>query len=111
MSIPGILDCFQQQDRWFTGVVVTNASGSTRAGLYADFSDDEMQALQAIEQKKAAMIGEYAAELHSSHLDARLRPVVYVRLGDKPQPCGNLFFGSKVEAGFQKWARAGRTRG
>ena len=28
MAIDGILQCFQRQDRWFSGVVVTNGRGS-----------------------------------------------------------------------------------
>ena len=43
MAIDGILKCFQQPDRWFTGVVVTNGSGSPRTGLYANTTDEEMQ--------------------------------------------------------------------
>ncbi len=30
MAVHGILECFQRQDRWFCGVVVTNGSGSPR---------------------------------------------------------------------------------
>ena len=63
MAIDGILQCFQLEDRWFTGVVVTNGSGSPRNGLYRDFSDEAMRAVRAREQKKAAVIGEYAAQV------------------------------------------------
>ena len=41
MAIDGILNCFQQADRWFCGVVVTNGAGSPRDGLYKDFSDEK----------------------------------------------------------------------
>lgn len=63
MAIEGILTCFQQPKRWFSGVVVTNGAGSPRSGLYADYSDEEMQAIRVIEQKKAAQIGDYAAQI------------------------------------------------
>ena len=33
MAIDGILKCFQQAERWFTGVVVTNGRGSPRGSL------------------------------------------------------------------------------
>lgn len=61
MAYDGILACYQQADKWFTGVVVTNGSGSPRTGLYADYSDEDMMAVRRREQKKAAAIGEYSA--------------------------------------------------
>ncbi|MDF1514512.1 MAG: PIG-L family deacetylase [Anaerolineae bacterium] len=63
MAIDGILQCFQQPDMWFTGVVVTDGSGSPRSGVYAEYSDVQMMAVRMREQKKAAEIGEYAAQL------------------------------------------------
>lgn len=63
MAFDGILACFQQDDVWFTGVIVTNGSGSPRAGLYTDYTDAEMQAIRRTEQKKAAVIGEYSAQV------------------------------------------------
>jgi LmbE family N-acetylglucosaminyl deacetylase len=63
MAAHGILACYRQMDQWFTGVVVTNGRGSPRAGLYAHYTDDEMQAVRVLEQKKAAVIGEYAAQV------------------------------------------------
>ena len=61
MAIDGILACFQREDRWFSAVVLTDGAGSPRSGPYADTSDEAMQVLRAEEQKKAAVIGEYAA--------------------------------------------------
>ncbi len=63
MAMDGVLQCFQRDDRWFTGVVVTNGAGSPRTGLYAHYTDEQMQAVRVKEQKKAAMIGEYAAQI------------------------------------------------
>ena len=67
MAVHGILACYQQKDKWFSGVVVTNGRGSPRAGLYASYTDDEMQAVRAMEQKKVAVIGEYAAQVLLDH--------------------------------------------
>ena len=63
MAIDGILKCFQQEDKWFTGVVVTNGSGSPRDDLYRDYTDEAMQVVRRKEQKKAAVIGEYATQV------------------------------------------------
>jgi LmbE family N-acetylglucosaminyl deacetylase len=62
MAIEGILACFQQPDKWFTGVVVTDGAGSPRADLYQNYTDEQMRAIRVVEQKKAAMVGDYAAQ-------------------------------------------------
>ncbi len=61
MCFQGILDCFGRDDAWFHGVVVTNGAGSARTGLYAQYTDEQMQAVRKLEQKKAAYVGEYGA--------------------------------------------------
>jgi LmbE family N-acetylglucosaminyl deacetylase len=63
MAAQPILECFQQKDKWFTGVVVTDGRGSPRDSLYKDYSDEEMRLVRFKEQRKAAYIGEYAAQI------------------------------------------------
>jgi LmbE family N-acetylglucosaminyl deacetylase len=63
MAAAPILDCFQKLDRWFTGVVVTDGRGSPRDGLYKDYCDEEMRLVRFKEQFKAAVVGEYAAQV------------------------------------------------
>lgn len=64
MAFHGILECYQNEDEWFGGVTCTNGAGSARAGAYAAYSDEEMQAIRREEQDKAAAMAEYAAMLH-----------------------------------------------
>ncbi len=73
MAAGGILACFRQPDRWFTGVVVTDGAGSPRDGRYRDFSDGEMREVRRQEQRKAAQIGEYSAVLQLDHPSAVVR--------------------------------------
>ena len=61
MASAPIIDCFQQPDKWFTGVVLSDGRGSPRDGLYKDYSDEDMHLVRMKEQKKAAVVGEYAA--------------------------------------------------
>lgn len=61
MAYHGIVSCFQQDDAWFTGVVVTNGSGSARDNVYKDYTDLEMIQVRRKEQKKAAFVGEFSA--------------------------------------------------
>ncbi len=63
MAVEPILTCFQQEERWFTGVVVTDGRGSPRAELYKDTTDEAMRLVRIKEQKKAAIVGEYAAQV------------------------------------------------
>lgn len=63
MSFTGIMECFQQAGKWYTGVVVTNGSGSPRDDVYKDYTDEEMRVVRFKEQKKAAVVGEYAAQV------------------------------------------------
>jgi LmbE family N-acetylglucosaminyl deacetylase len=62
MAYHGVLQCFGLPDKWFTGVTVTNGSGSPRDDLYADYTDEDMQKVRRAEQKKAAFVGEYSAQ-------------------------------------------------
>lgn len=63
MAFHGILECFGKSDRYFTGVTVTNGAGSPRADLYAHYTDEQMQTVRRLEQKKAAFVGDYAAHV------------------------------------------------
>ena len=63
MAFDGILKAFRNPNEWFCSVVVTNGSGSPRAGVYSGYTDEEMMAVRREEQKKAAVIGEYGAQV------------------------------------------------
>ncbi len=61
MALEGILAGFGNPDKWFMAVIVTNGAGSPRDGLYAQYTDEQMQVVRRIEQKKAAFVGDYSA--------------------------------------------------
>ena len=63
MAAEPVLECFQQNDKWFTGVVVTDGRGSPRDSLYKDYTDEEMRLVRFKEQRKAAIVGEFAAQI------------------------------------------------
>ena len=67
MAAGPILECFQRADKWFTGVVVTDGRGSPRDDLYKDYTDEQMRLVRFKEQKKAAVVGEYAAQVILDH--------------------------------------------
>ncbi|HEX7486276.1 MAG TPA: PIG-L family deacetylase [Vicinamibacterales bacterium] len=73
MAATGILCAFQQRDRWFTGVVVTDGAGSPRDDLYSDYTDERMRQVRRKEQKKAAYVGDYAAAILLDHPSATVK--------------------------------------
>jgi LmbE family N-acetylglucosaminyl deacetylase len=73
MAYHGIAECFGQSDQWFTGVVVTNGAGSPRSGIYAAYTDEEMQRVRLGEQRKAAYVGEYACQIQLGYSSAEAK--------------------------------------
>jgi LmbE family N-acetylglucosaminyl deacetylase len=67
MAFHGIVACFHCNTEWFAGVTCTNGSGSSRTGVYAAFTDEEMMKLRREEQRQAARVGRYAAMLQLDH--------------------------------------------
>ncbi|MEI7899705.1 MAG: PIG-L family deacetylase [bacterium] len=63
MAAHGILACFGQAAQAFCGVTCTDGAGSSRAGVYAAYTDEQMRAVRRQEQHTAAMIGRYGAML------------------------------------------------
>lgn len=63
MAFAPVAQCFQKADKWFCGVVTTDGAGSPRNGIYADYTDEEMKVVRIEEQKKAAHIGGYGAQI------------------------------------------------
>ena len=72
-AVHGILDCHGRDDRWFTGVTMTDGSGSARTGVYERFTDAEMVGVRCSEQRKAAVIGEYAAVIQLDYPSAVIK--------------------------------------
>jgi len=84
MAAAPILECFQQTDKWFTGVVVTDGRGSPRADLYKDYTDEQMRLVRFKEQRKAAIVGEYAAQVMLDY------PSKAVKDGKNSQPVEDI---------------------
>ncbi len=63
MAAQPIIECFQKKDIWFTGVVITDGRGSPRNSIYEHYNDEEMRLVRFREQYRAAMVGEFAAQI------------------------------------------------
>lgn len=73
MAWHGILECFGEDDKWFLGVTATNGAGSPRDDLYAEYTDEMMMEVRRQEQKKAAYVGEYAAQILLDYSSSEVR--------------------------------------
>jgi LmbE family N-acetylglucosaminyl deacetylase len=73
MAFHGILACYDQQDRWFGGVTITDGRGSSRAGKFQDWTDDQIAAERIREQDAAAVIGQYAFMAQLGHPSKSVR--------------------------------------
>lgn len=73
MAYSPIAECFQKPDLWFSGVVVGDGAGSPRSGAYAAYSDEEMKAVRALEQKKAAHVGGYSMQILLGHPSEQIK--------------------------------------
>jgi LmbE family N-acetylglucosaminyl deacetylase len=60
MAFHGILACYDRTDRWFGGVTITDGRGSSRAGQFKEWTDDQIAAERIREQEAAAVIGQYS---------------------------------------------------
>jgi LmbE family N-acetylglucosaminyl deacetylase len=73
MAYHGIAECFGQHNKWFTGVVATNGAGSPRSGIYGGYTDQEMQRVRLIEQRKAAYVGDYACQIQLGYTSSQVK--------------------------------------
>jgi len=73
MAYHGVAECFGRSNRWFSGVVVTNGAGSPRSGIYGDYTDEQMQKVRLVEQRKAAYVGDYACQIQLGYSSAQVK--------------------------------------
>ena len=73
MAYSGIAECFASDEKWFSGVVVTNGKGSPRSGEYADYTDQRMERLRRQEQRKAAFVGNYSCQLQLAYSSSEVK--------------------------------------
>jgi len=66
-AYPAVAECFGRADRHLTGVIVTDGAGSSRSGPYAKYTDEEMKAVRAEEQRTAARLGGYNLQIQLAH--------------------------------------------
>ncbi len=82
MAMHGILECYGQADKWFSGVTCTNGSGSARTGPFTGFTDDEMQEVRLREQQEAARVGEYGFMAQLGYVSSEIKAAGRKQFGE-----------------------------
>ena len=78
MAFCAIYDCFEKEDKWYTGITMSDGAGSPRSGKFASFTDEQMKEIRVIEQENAAKIGKYSAQLQLGYSSKRLKEMSYL---------------------------------
>ena len=74
MAQAAIDECREQpEEKFFTGVVVTDGAGSPRTGRYAKMDDAGMRAVRRDEQRRAAQLGSYNLQIQLAHPTAAVK--------------------------------------
>jgi LmbE family N-acetylglucosaminyl deacetylase len=73
LAYSGIAESYGKKDKWFSSVIVTNGAGSSRTGLYGDYTDEEMQEVRKLEQRKAAFVGDFSIQIQLGYSSADVR--------------------------------------
>lgn len=73
MAYNGIGTCYDKEDKWFTGVVITKGEGGTREGPYKGLSDEELVRIRHDELLKAAKIGNFLALVGLNYTSQELK--------------------------------------
>ncbi len=71
MAVHGILECFEQAERWFAGVIVSDGVGSPQRD--ARLGADELRLVRRREQERAATLGKYGAVVFLDHPSAAVK--------------------------------------
>jgi LmbE family N-acetylglucosaminyl deacetylase len=73
MAFHGVVECYHANDKWFGGITCTDGGGSARLGVYANHTDEQMQAVRHQEQKAAAMVGHYGLMVQLDYPSSAVR--------------------------------------
>lgn len=88
----GIIECYGNNDKWFSAVVTADGAGSARTGFYENFTDEQMKEIRMLEQKKAAFVGDYGflslLKYSSSQIKGETQQIVddYAEILKKSRP-------------------------
>ena len=72
MAFHGIAECFGNSEKWFAGVTCTDGKGSSRSGVFASMTSEQLAETRAAEQTRAAEIGGYGSMITLDYPSSRI---------------------------------------
>ena len=78
MAFCAIYDCYEKEDKWYTGITVSDGAGSPRTGKFAGYTDEQMKQVRVLEQENAARIGKYSAQLQLGYSSKQLKDTSFL---------------------------------
>jgi len=73
MAYGPIIACYDDPVRKFTGVCVSDGAGSPRSGPYGGYTDEQMKEIRVEEQKNAAVLGRYGAQVFLAYTSSEIK--------------------------------------
>lgn len=73
MAYHAIEECYRNEDKYFTSVILTDGGGSPRTGAYVGYTDEEMEKVCLEEQNRAAQIGKYLAQIQLAYPSSEIK--------------------------------------
>ena len=80
MAQHGILSCFDDPKNRFAATVCSDGGGSPRTGIYGNYTNEEMKRVRILEQKKAAMVGNYSLLVLLNYSSAQIKDPCFLPL-------------------------------
>lgn len=82
MAFHGVLECHTSKSKWFGGVTCTNGAGSSRAGRFKKFTDEQMMTVRRQEQDRAAKLGRYGVMIQLDYPSSAVKSATDTALKD-----------------------------
>lgn len=72
MAFHGIIECYGKSDKWFGGVTCADGKGSSRGGIFAELTPEQLAEARSEEQNRAAGIGKYGVMIQLAYPSSQI---------------------------------------
>lgn len=73
LAYDAIEECYNDQQKWFTSVVVADGGESLRSRAYEGSTDEEIKKIKGIEQNSASIVGRYSVQIQLGYTNAQVQ--------------------------------------
>ncbi|MBN2880100.1 MAG: PIG-L family deacetylase [Clostridia bacterium] len=73
MAYHAIQECYHSKNKFFTSIIITDGAGSEKINESRRYSAEEIKKIRLNEQKRAAKVGKYSAQIQMGYSSGELR--------------------------------------